>query len=139
MGSQADTAGDREHAAWQAACLLGGEVYRLERHARPDELRVGQIERAEWGNWVGVYGGSTEPRPRYLRVVAVFPPAGGRGSPDWFSQTCEGHEFHLTRAGALEKLLWWQEQDLSSAKRDLEVRKLRVEEVRTALEKEKAR
>lgn len=116
------------HKAWLVACAPGTKVFRANRYdgcARNVDVRQGVIVRIDEGTISDNGTFYALPGGKHRKVVAKFAKdPDGRFGDDWYGQTCEGHEFHLTREGAVRRLIRYLNDEAADKERDAQ--KLRV-------------
>jgi hypothetical protein len=122
------------YQAWLVACAPGTKVFRANCYdgcGRDIDIREGVIVRTEEGI-ISDHGGFYEHLGgKHRKVVAKFAKdLEGRYGDDWYGQTCEGHEFHLTRQGALKKLVAYLNDQAEDKER--EAAKLRARAAKLA-------
>lgn len=117
MSRVLEEAWEKAHAAWKLACVVGVTVYRPNRFdGAADDIRVGVVTDVIHGvflsygdhRFVEKLGGEAlTARAKFSKGLY---PSGASYGDDYYSQTCDGHEFHLTRESAVKALVYYWHQ-----------------------------
>ncbi len=107
---------EAEHLAWLNASQPGAIVYRANCYdGSGDDIRQGVVVRIETGR-ISSSGAFIRMDGAYHNahhsIVAQFPrtgPSGTQHGYDHYQQTCDGHEFNVTKLGAVKRLIEYLE------------------------------